>query len=161
MPKTYKEAMKQPDLWQPAMDQELRMMEDYGIFKLVDETVVSKNKNIVGCHWVYANKFNADGKVMRHKARLVAKGFFQVAEEDFNETYVAVVCLEFLQMSVVVAAQEGFEIWHVNFVSAYFNSIPEHEIYMHLPLGFLEEKGKLARLRKTLYSLMQGKYDWY
>lgn len=159
--KTYAEAMKQPHLWKPAMDEELKTMEDRGVFELVDEKEVPKDKNVVGCRWVYANKFNADGNVVRRKARLVAKGYSQVAGEDFDETYAAVVRLESLRMSAAIAAQESFEIWQVDFVSAYLNSIPEHEVYMHLPPGFPGGEGKLARLRKTIYGLMQGGFDWY
>lgn len=98
---------------------------------------------------------------MRHKARLVAKGFSQVAGEDFDETYAAVVRLKSLRMLAAIAAQEGFEIWQIDFISAYLNSILEHEIYMWLPPGFPRGEGKLARLQKTLYVLMQGGYDWY
>ena len=64
-------------------------------------------------------------------------------------------------MSAAVAAQEGLEIWQVDFISAYLNSIPEHEVYMRLPPGFPGGEGKLARLRKTIYGLMQGGFDWY
>lgn len=39
------------------------------------------------------------------------KGFSQIAGENFDETYVAVMHLESLQMSTAVAAQEGLEIW--------------------------------------------------
>ena len=128
-------------------------------FEMIDEAKVPKNKNIVGCQWVYTNKYNVDGKVIGRKACLVAKGFSQVVGKDFNEMYVAVVCLESLRILVVIAAREGFEIWQVNFVSAYLNSIPEHKVY--LPLGFARGEGKLALLRKTLYGLMQGGFDWY
>lgn len=99
--------------------------------------------------------------MIRRKARLVAKGFSQVAGEDFDETYAAVVHLESLRMSAAIAAQEGLEIWQIDFVSAYLNSIPEHKIYMRLPPGFPGGEGKLALLRKTLYGLMQGGFDWY
>lgn len=57
----------------------------------MDEESVPKRKNIVGCRWVYTNKFNAEGEVTRRKAWLVVKGFSQVAGKDFNETYAVVV----------------------------------------------------------------------
>lgn len=90
---------------------------------------------------------------------MVAKGYSQVASKDFDETYVAVVHLESLRMSAAIAAQEGLEIWQVDFVSTYLNSIPEQKVYMKLPPGFLGGEGKLARLRKTIYGLMQGGFD--
>lgn len=159
VPKTYVEAMKRPDLWKPPMEEELKVMEERGVFELVDEKSVPNGKNIVGCRWVFANKFNVEGEVIRRKAWLVAKGFSQVAGEDFDETYAAVVRLESLRMSAAITAQEGLEIWQVDFISAYLNSIPEHEVYMRLPPGFPGGEGKLARLRKTIYGLMQGGFN--
>lgn len=92
---------------------------------------------------------------------MVAKGYLQIVGEDFDKTYAAVVCLESLKMSAAVAAQKSLEIWQVDFVLTYLNSILEHNIYMHLPPGFLGREGKLALLCKTIYSLMQGGYNWY
>lgn len=63
MPKTYAEAMRRPDLWVPAMQEKLKMMEDRGVFELVLESQVLRNKNIVRCRWVYVNKFDAEGVV--------------------------------------------------------------------------------------------------
>ena len=37
-----------------------------------------KRKNIVGTKWVFKNKFNEDGQVIRKKAILVCKGYDQV-----------------------------------------------------------------------------------
>ena len=161
VPKMYNEAMRWPDLWKPIMDEELKVMEDRGVFKLVEASQVLADKNIVGCWWVFANKFNAEGEATRRRACLVVKGFSQVASEDFDEMYVAVMRLESLWMSAAVAAQEGLEIWQVDFVSAYLNSIPKHEVYMKPPPGLLGGEGKLARVQKTIYGLMQGGFDWY
>ena len=144
IPKTYVETMRRLDLWQAPMNEELKMMEDRGIFELVDEKSVPRDKNMVGCRWVYANKHNAEGDVIRRKACLVAKGFSQVAGEDFDKTYAAVVQLKSLHMSAAIAAQEGLEIWQVDFISAYLNSIPEHKVYIHLPPVFPGGEGKLV-----------------
>ena len=45
-----------------------------------------KDKNIIGTKWVFRNKQNEHGVVIRNKARLVAKGFSQVEGLDFGET---------------------------------------------------------------------------
>jgi len=31
--------------------------------------------SIIGCKWIFKNKYNANGTFQRHKARLVAKGY--------------------------------------------------------------------------------------
>ena len=67
------------------------MMEDWGVFELVQESQVLRDKNIVGCCWVYMNKFDAKGTITWRKACLVVKGYSQVAGEDFDKMYAAVV----------------------------------------------------------------------
>ena len=47
-------------------------------------------KKVIGCRWVFANKYDADGNVIKQKARLVAKGFSQVQGKDFDKTYATV-----------------------------------------------------------------------
>ena len=44
--------------------------------------------NVIGTRWVFKNKQNEDGSVVRNKARLVAQGFSQVEGLDFDETFV-------------------------------------------------------------------------
>ncbi|GLB43838.1 putative reverse transcriptase (RNA-dependent DNA polymerase) [Lyophyllum shimeji] len=122
---------------------------------------VPVGKKVIGCKWVYANKYDADGNIVRRKARLVAKGFSQVHGEDFDETYAAVVRLESIRMTIAIAVQLGMHLWQVDFVSAYLNSVLSHMVYMQVPPGFRGGEGKVCLLLKTLYGMMQGGYDWW
>ena len=45
-----------------------------------------QGKNIISSKWVFLNKQDEHGVVVRNKARLVAKGFTQVEGLDFGET---------------------------------------------------------------------------
>ena len=45
-----------------------------------------KNNNVIGTKWVFWNRHNEDGLVVRKKARLVAQGYTQVEGLDFGET---------------------------------------------------------------------------
>ena len=53
-----------------------------------------KDKNIIGTKWVFRNKQDEHGVVIRNKARLVAKWFSQVEGLDFGETFASVARLE-------------------------------------------------------------------
>jgi len=52
-PKTYKDAMKRPDLWWEPMEHELEMLKEKGVFEVVPRP---QGKNVIGSKWVYAVK---------------------------------------------------------------------------------------------------------
>jgi len=116
-PKTYKDAIKRPDLWWEPMEHELEILKEKGVFKVV---LRPQGKNVIGSKWVYAVK--EDGIVERRKARTVVKGFTQMIGEDYNETYALVACLESVHLVCAIAASQGLRLWQVNFVSAFLNS---------------------------------------
>lgn len=47
-------------------------------------------KNVIGTKWVFLNKMDDDGHIVRNKARLVCKGYTQVEDINFEETYVPI-----------------------------------------------------------------------
>ncbi|KAK1642685.1 hypothetical protein QYE76_060490 [Lolium multiflorum] len=60
-------------------------------------TLVKKPKecrNVIGTKWIFKNKQDEFGNIVRNKARLVAQGFSQVEGIDFGETYAPVARLE-------------------------------------------------------------------
>ena len=122
---------------------------------------VLAGKKVIGCCWVFANKYNVERQIVCQKTWLVAKRYSQVLGEDYNETYAAVVHLKSLQISIAVAAMLGLEIWQVDFVLAYLNSVPDFQVYIDMPSSLSGGEGKKVVLLKTLYSLMQGGRDWF
>jgi hypothetical protein len=53
-----------------------------------------ENYNVIGTKWVFRNKLNEDGMVIRNKARQVAQGYIQVEGLNFGEAYASVARLE-------------------------------------------------------------------
>ena len=49
-----------------------------------------QGKKVVGCHWVFIVKHNADGSVNQYKAQLVAQGFTQTYWIDYDKTFAPV-----------------------------------------------------------------------
>ena len=45
------------------------------------------NKNVIDKKWVFRNKMNKDGQVIRNEARLVYKFYAQIEGIDFEETF--------------------------------------------------------------------------
>ena len=57
-----------------------------------------KDHNVIGTKWVFWNKQDQDGIVVRIKARLVTQGYTQVEGLDFGETYAPVARLEAIRI---------------------------------------------------------------
>ena len=66
------------------MQEELNQFERNNVWTLVARP---KNHPIIRIKWVYKNKLDEDGNVIRNKARLVAKGYNQQEEIDFDEIF--------------------------------------------------------------------------
>ena len=57
-----------------------------------------QDARVIGTKWVFRNKQDDQGIVVRNKARLVAKGFSQVEGLDFGETFAPVVRIEAIRI---------------------------------------------------------------
>ena len=68
-PKNFKEAIID-DHWIVAMQEELNQFERNDVWELVEKP---SNYPIIGTMWVFRNKLDENGIVIRNKARLVAK----------------------------------------------------------------------------------------
>jgi len=56
------------------MQEEVDQYQKNDVWKLVK---LPKGNKVVGAKWVFRNKLNENGEVVRNKARLVVKGFLQ------------------------------------------------------------------------------------
>ena len=68
-PQTLHEALGNKN-WEDAMREEMSALERNKTWEVVE---LPKGKKTVGCKWVFALKYKADGSLERYKARLVAK----------------------------------------------------------------------------------------
>ena len=79
--------------WIQAMQEELPQFELNNVWELVKHPDPRK-LNIIGTKWIYHNKQDEHGQVVRNKARIVAQGYTQVDGIDFDETFAPVARLE-------------------------------------------------------------------
>ena len=70
-PKNFEEANKDK-YWVNAMNEELDQIEKNNTWELVPRPT---KKNVIGSKWVFKNKMNEQGQVIRNKAKLVRKGY--------------------------------------------------------------------------------------
>ena len=100
-PKNVNDAL-QDENWILAMQEELNQFERNEVWTLVDRP---QNYPIIGTKWVFRNKLNDKGEIVRNKARLVAKGYAQEEGIDFDETFAPVARL-YKNASCVCMLQE-------------------------------------------------------
>ena len=66
------------------MQEQLDQFQKNDVWKLIE---LPKGKKATGAKWVFRNKLDKYGKVVRNKARLVAKGYSQQKGIDHIETF--------------------------------------------------------------------------
>jgi hypothetical protein len=66
------------------MNDELDQIEKNNTWEMVHRP---EGKNIIGSRWIFKNKLNGQGQVVRKKARLVCKGYAQIEGLDYDETF--------------------------------------------------------------------------
>jgi len=70
------------DGWILAMQDELNQFKRNDVWDLVSKP---EHKNIIGTKWVFRNKLNEQGEVIRNKARLVAQRYSQQEDIDYTK----------------------------------------------------------------------------
>ncbi|XP_070013211.1 uncharacterized mitochondrial protein AtMg00820-like [Nicotiana sylvestris] len=81
--KKIEEALKDTSLLK-TMQEVLDQFDKNQVWKLIPRL---ENVLVIGTKWVFRNKLNEDGKVVRNKARLVAQEYPQQEGVDYEETF--------------------------------------------------------------------------
>ena len=122
-----------------------------------------KDHNVIGTKWVFRNKQDQDGIVVRNKERLVAQGYTQVEGLDFGETYSPVARLEAIRILLAYACAHDIKLYQMDVKSAFLNGCINKLVYVEQPPSF--EDGKkpnyVYKLKKALYGLKQAPKAWY
>ena len=75
---------------------------------------------MIGIKWVFRNKMDEQGMIVRNKARLVAKGYNQEGI-DYDETYAPVARIEAVRLLLAYACLSGFKLFQMDVKSAFLN----------------------------------------
>ena len=79
-----------------------------------------KGARFIETKWVFQNKQDDQGVVVRNKAILVANGFSQVEGLDFGETFAPVARLETIRILLAYASHHEMKLYQMDFKSAFF-----------------------------------------
>ncbi|GJR07652.1 putative ribonuclease H-like domain-containing protein [Tanacetum coccineum] len=146
--------------WVDAMKEELLQFEIQKVWILVD---LPYGKRAIGTKWVYRNKKDERGVVVRNKARLVAQGHRQEEGIDYDEVFAPVARLEAIRIFLAFASYKGLIVYQMDVKSAFLYGKIDEEVYVSQPPGFLNPKcpQKVYKVVKALYGLHQAPKAWY
>ncbi|KAJ9541604.1 hypothetical protein OSB04_028110 [Centaurea solstitialis] len=158
-PKKVLDAMKDPS-WIEAMQEELLQFVLQHVWDLVD---LPKGHRVIGTKWIFRNKTDERGIVIKNKARLVAQGYTQEEGIDYDDVFAPVARIEAIRLFLAFASYKGFKVYQMDVKSAFLYGTIDEEVYVCQPPGFEDPKypDMVCKLRKALYGLHQAPRAWY
>ncbi|HEY1871458.1 MAG TPA: reverse transcriptase domain-containing protein, partial [Chitinophagaceae bacterium] len=122
-----------------------------------------ENQKPIGVKWIFKNKKDSEGIVVRNKARLVAKGYRQQEGIDYDETFAPVARIEAIRMFLAYASYMKFTVFQMDVKTAFLNGDLQEEVYVDQPEGFVDPDypNHVYYLEKALYGLKQAPRAWY
>ena len=94
-----------------------------------DELNEFQRNNVLGTKWVYRNKLDEKGQVIRNKARLVVKGYNEEEGIDFDETYALIATLEAIRLLLIFAYYISFKLFQMDAKSAVLNGFISEKVF--------------------------------
>ncbi|GJY42445.1 putative ribonuclease H-like domain-containing protein [Tanacetum coccineum] len=158
-PKKVIQALEDPS-WIEAMQEELLQFQLQKVWTLVN---LPNGKRAIGTKWVFRNKKDERGIVVRNKARLVAQGYTQEEGIDYDEVFAPVARIEAIRLFLAYASFMRFIVYQMDVKSAFLYGTIEEEVYVCQPPGFEDPQfpDKVYKVEKALYGLHQAPRAWY
>nr|GEY11699.1 ribonuclease H-like domain-containing protein [Tanacetum cinerariifolium] len=127
-----------------------------------DQVDLPYGKRAIGTKWVYRNKKDERGIVIKNKARLVAQGHTQEEGIDYEEVFAPVARIEAIRLFLDYASFMGFLVYQMDVKSEFLYATIEEEVYVCQPPGFEdpENPDKVYKVVKALYGLHQAPRAW-
>nr|GEW42115.1 retrovirus-related Pol polyprotein from transposon TNT 1-94 [Tanacetum cinerariifolium] len=108
-------------------------IQDAKVWVLVD---LPKGKRVIGSKWVFRNKKDQRGIVVKNKARLVVQGHTQEEGIDNDEVFAPLARIEAIRLFLAYASFMGIMVYQIDVKSAFLYETIKEEVYVCQPLGF-------------------------
>ena len=147
----------QDESWVEAMHDELLQFQRNDVWTLVPRP---EGEHIIETKWIFRNKTDEEGNVIRNKARLVAEGYSQMEGVDYDETFTSVARMESIRILLALACHLKYQ---MDVKTAFLNGFLKEDVYMAQPKGFIDPHflDHVLYLKKALYGLKQAPRAWY
>ena len=80
-----------------------------------------KGEHIIGIKWIFRNKTDEEGNVIRNKAHLIAQGYSQMEGVDYDETFAPVARMESIRILLALACHLKFKLYQMDVKTAFLN----------------------------------------
>ena len=102
------------------MQEELNQFKRTNVWTLVQRQY---DINVIGTKWVFKNKLDEHGTIIRNKARLVVQRYTQEEGIDYDETFAPIVRIETIRILLVFVCYMDFKLYQMNVKSIFLNGI--------------------------------------
>ena len=109
-PKKYQEALRDNN-WVEAMQDELLQFKKQQVWELCP---LPYKKLPIGTRWVFRNKSDETGTIIKNKARLVVQGFSQEEGIDYDETFAPVARLEAIRLFLANVVSHKMKVYQMD-----------------------------------------------
>ncbi|GKD99358.1 putative ribonuclease H-like domain-containing protein [Tanacetum coccineum] len=128
--------------WVEAMQEKLLQFKLLNVWTLMD---LPRGKRAIGTKWVFRNKKDQRGIVVRNKARMVGQGHRQEEGIDYDEVFAPVAKIEAIRLFFVYVSFMDFIVYQMDVKSAFLYESPD----------------RVYKVERALYGLHQAPRAWY
>ena len=120
-------------------------------------------EHIIGTKWIFCNKTDEEGNVIRNKAQFVAQGYSQMEGVDYDETFVLVACTKSIRILLALACQLKSKLYQMDVKTAFLNEVLKEDVYVAQPKVFIDPHfpDHVLYHKKALNGLKQAPRAWY
>ncbi|GJW61167.1 putative ribonuclease H-like domain-containing protein [Tanacetum coccineum] len=142
------------------MQEELLQFKLQKVWTLVD---LPNRKRAIGTKWVFRNKRDKRGIMIRNKATLVTLGYTEEEGIDYDEVFTPVERIEVIRLFLAYASFKDFVVYQIDVKSAFLYGKIKEEVYVCQPPGFKDSDfpDRVYKVEKALYGLHQVPKAWY
>nr|GEU82458.1 copia protein [Tanacetum cinerariifolium] len=133
-----------------------RVHKDHPVTQIIVD--LPNEKRAIGTKWVFRNKKDERGIVVRNKAQLVAEGHTQEECIDYEEVFAPVSRIESIRLFLAYAPFMGFMMYQMDVKSAFLYGTIKEELCVCQPPGFKDPNypDNIYKVVKALYGLHQA-----
>ena len=73
-----------------------------------------EGEHIIGTKWIFRNKIDEEGNVIRNKARLVAQGYSQIEGVEYDETFAPIARMESIRILLTLVCHLKFKLYQID-----------------------------------------------